>query len=107
LRSADHDAAHVRDRGLQAAPDREIFSVARAEHRVLVSADTDFAALLAEAETAAPSLVLFRRGTTRRPQQQLELLLGFLGRHSADLESGSIVVVESARVRVRRLPLDR
>lgn len=94
LRHAGHDATHVRDLGLQAAPDSEIFSLARAERRVLVSADTDFAALLAETPSASPSLVLFRRGATHRPGRQLDLLLTVLARFSRNLADGSVVVVE-------------
>ena len=47
LREAGHDAIHVRELGLQAEADEPIFDLAAKEERVIVSADTDFGAILA------------------------------------------------------------
>ncbi len=71
LRAAGHDAVHVRDYGLHAAPDEVIF---------------------------------FRSSVDRRPERQAALLLANLERLQQDLEQGSVVTVEAARLRVRRLP---
>lgn len=105
LAAAGHDAIHVREYDLQSAADEEIFDRAADEQRVIVSADTDFATLLANRQARGPSVVLFRHGTQARPERQARLLLANLGRIEADLRIGSIVVIEPDRIRTRTLPL--
>jgi predicted nuclease of predicted toxin-antitoxin system len=41
LRESRYDAVHVRDLGMQAATDEEIFTLAAVDNRVIISADTE------------------------------------------------------------------
>jgi predicted nuclease of predicted toxin-antitoxin system len=105
LGEAGHDAVHVRDYDLQAATDEVIVERAREEQRIVVSADTDFATILALRLAREPSFVLFRRGSERRPEQQAALLLANLPAIQDDLATGAIVVIEPGRLRIRTLPV--
>jgi predicted nuclease of predicted toxin-antitoxin system len=106
LRQAGHDASHVRDYGMAAADDEAIFNLAAREERVIVSADTDFGTLLSSYQKAKPSVVLLRRISQRRPEQQTALLLANLPNIVDALEKGSIVVFDEKRIRVRTLPIE-
>jgi len=105
LAAEGHEAIHVRVLGMQRATDTEVLELARREHRVLISADTDFSTILAQQSASRPSVVAFRRGTGRRPLQQAALLLANLPQIADALDEGSIVVLEEARLRIRRLPI--
>jgi predicted nuclease of predicted toxin-antitoxin system len=105
LRQGGHDAVHVRDYALQAALDGVIFQRATQEQRIIVTADTDFGLLLARKRTRKPSVVLFHHSFSHRPTDQGRSLLENLPELSSALEQGSLVVIESRRIRIRSLPI--
>ena len=71
-----------------------------------LSADTDFATILALRNKSKPSFILFRRGTERRPEQQIRLLMSNIIAIQKDLDQGSIIVFEQHRIRIRSLPVE-
>lgn len=107
LRQAGHDSVHVRRYGIHKADDEVLFDRAAQEVRVLVSADTDFARILATRQTTKPSVILFRRDTHRRPDAQASLLLANLPTISDLLDRGAIIIFEENRLLSRAAPLLR
>lgn len=96
---------HVRDYGMAAAGDPEVLSRARDENRILLSADSDFAMLLALQEASRPSFILFRQSDAVTAEHYANLLLTSLPELAADLERGCVAVYRYGRVRVRSLPI--
>lgn len=104
LRDAGHDSVHVRDYGLQAAEDPVILERAEIEERVIVSADADFAMLLALSRSSKPSFILFREADIIRAQDYAARILESLPSLESELDAGCVVTFRRRRIRVRRLP---
>jgi predicted nuclease of predicted toxin-antitoxin system len=105
LAAAGWDVEHVGSLGLERAHDTTVLATAREAGWVLISADTDFGALLAASRATAPSVVLVRRVSGRRADALARLLVANLPPLAADLDAGSVVVIGDENVRVRRLPI--
>jgi predicted nuclease of predicted toxin-antitoxin system len=103
LQVGGHDAVHAGSVGLATATDSTILDVARAEGRIVVTADLDYPRLLASQHADGPGVILFRGGSYS-DEEMLGLLDHVLARSDElDLER-SITVVDRARIRRRRLP---
>ncbi len=100
-----HDAVHARNIGLHRAPDAQIMAIALDEGRVVVTADLDYARLLALTRAEAPALILFRGGNYSEAEA-VERLAKALELVPAEEIQTSIVVIEKRRIRRRRLPLN-
>lgn len=105
LRSAGFEAIHVADLDLLTATDDEIFDQAVAEGLVVVTADSDFGALLAMRRTSNPSVVHLRHVSELVVEAHTDLLVANLPKIAEDLERGAIVSLSPTRLAVRDLPL--
>lgn len=99
-----HDALHVRDRGMSSATDDDIFALAQAESRVVVTADLDFARIVALRREPEPGLILFRAGNVT-DQEMLGLLRRVLVEVDEPTLSRSVVVIDESSIRVASLPI--
>jgi len=105
LTQAGHDAVHVRSYGLQAAEDALILERAGIEERVVVSADSDFAMLLALSRRSKPSFILFREADIIRAEEYADRILECVPLLESDLDAGCVVTFRRGRIRVRSLPI--
>lgn len=106
LRSQGHDAVHLRELGLQELGDEAVFARAVAEKRAVLTFDLDFADIAAAAGQARVAAIMFRlrSAQTARIIDRLQSVL--VSAHQA-LASDAVVIVEEARMRIRRLPIGR
>lgn len=102
-----HDAIHVGDVGRARSPDTDIFDFAAHDRRVIVSADTDFSAILAMRRNRRPSVVQLRDGTERVPELQAPLIHRWSTADARALAAGAVLTIEFGRCRVRPLPIAR
>lgn len=107
LRAAGHTVVHVADADILHAADHVILAYARSEGFVIVTADSDFATILALAGAEGPSVVHLRRIAELPPAAHLRLLLANLPSVAADLDAGAIVSLSPTRLAVRHLPIRR
>jgi predicted nuclease of predicted toxin-antitoxin system len=105
LKAAGHQAVHVADVNLLHADDEVILAYAAEHELVLVTADHDFAALLALRNATRPSVVHLRGVADQPPAVHLALLVDNLTSITDDLEAGAIVSLSPTRLAVRQLPI--
>jgi predicted nuclease of predicted toxin-antitoxin system len=104
LREQGHDAIHLHDLGLDRLPDCDVMALARAEGRIVLTHDLDFADLIAASGETLPSVVIFCL-RSMRAQRVNDYLRVLLTQHAATLSSGAVVSVSESQMRVRPLPL--
>src|SRR3954447_8835644 len=105
LTKEGHDTVHVRDLDATNARDTDVLAIATRDARVIVSADTDFGALLAHSRATAPSVILVRALVDRRPPELAGIIAANITAIQEHLDAGAVAVFSRDGIRVRRLPL--
>ena len=104
LQSDGHAAVHWSEIGSGGAPDSEILLWARTNDHVVLTNDLDFTAILASSGGRAPSVVQLRMQDLL-PDVAGNIVLRVLDQFGDDLDAGSLLTVNLAQARVRKLPL--
>lgn len=104
LAEKGQDAVHVHQVALDRSSDEAIMEYARAEQRVVITADLDYPRILALTQAGGPGLILFRGGNYNE-RETSDRLARALEAVPMDELPTSIVVIEKGRIRRRRLPL--
>ena len=105
LNRRGHDSVHASEVELDHASDRVILDYARSDQRVVVTADLDYPRLLALTKAEGPGLILFRGGNYGE-RETVERLTRAIETVPHEEFASSIVVIEKARIRRRRLPVE-
>ena len=106
LRAEGHDAVHVTELGLGSAEDQFILERAQRDQRVIISADSDFAMLLAIQQHSHPSFILFREPDITRAEQYVDRIRTALPFIETAIAAGCVVTFRRGHTRVRGLPFN-
>ena len=106
LRASGHDAIHWSALGIVGASDEQIAGWARAEHRIVLTADLNFGSLLAASGADRPSVVQLRSAVLR-PSIIGDSVVNAIAAASDDLLEGAFMTFDGTRARLRTLPFPR
>ncbi len=100
LRDAGHDAVSVLDQRLGGRPDADIAAVCKAESRILITLDSDFANILVYPPRESPGTVVIRTADQSKPVV-LELVHQIVTALALESPAKRLWIVEPRRIRVR------
>ena len=104
LRNKGWDIQHTGEIGMSRATDRQILEYARDEHRIVITLDSDFHAILAVENLDSPSVVRIRKEGLRGPELA-ELVESIWARIGQQLENGAMATITEKGMRIRKIPL--
>jgi predicted nuclease of predicted toxin-antitoxin system len=88
------------------APDSELMRWSLQNDHVLLTHDLDFGAILTATAAQGPSVIQVRTQNVM-PRYLEPILVPVLKQFSAQLDQGSLIIVDEGRARVRILPIRR
>lgn len=106
LQAYGYSGVHACQIGMARATDAELLAIARAEARIVITADLDFPQLLALSSLNGPGIILFRGGNYS-DAEMCDLLERVLQEVQPNVIEHSVCVVDKKRIRVTPLPLKR
>jgi predicted nuclease of predicted toxin-antitoxin system len=105
LKQAGFTAIHWSKIGSPTASDRELMAWASLRDHIVLTADLDFAAILAATERRRPSVILVRSDVLT-PEALGGTVLTAIQTATQELIAGAIISVDAERARLRVLPLE-
>ena len=100
------EAVHWSSVGKHNARDEEILEYARNKGYVVFTNDLDFGTILALTQTGSPSVIQVRTQDVIAANLS-NVLIPVLRKYQSELSTGSIIVIDKTKARVRILPLKR
>lgn len=104
LLSSGHQSRHAADVGFATTSDRMILEEAKKKGEVIMTHDLDYGNLLAFSGEMSSSVIIFRTRNIH-PVNLHHCILKYWSEIESPLSSGSIVIIEDAAVRIRKLPI--
>jgi predicted nuclease of predicted toxin-antitoxin system len=105
LTGAGFTAVHWSDEGAPDASDHVLMQWAAEREYIVLTADLDFAAILAATERQGPSVILVRNAILT-PDVLGSAVLAAIHQAKKELATGAIISVDAERARLRILPLE-
>lgn len=106
LANAGNSWRHVADIGLAQATDSAILEEARRSGEVIITHDLDYGHLLVFSGEQRRSVIISRRHDSR-PEALWNAIQSVWSTVDEALQSGAIILLEDATVRIRPLPIHR
>jgi predicted nuclease of predicted toxin-antitoxin system len=104
LATLGHETRHVLRIGMHKSPDFDILLEADTNNEIVLTHDLDFGDLLAMSGKSTPSVIIFRISPIDT-QIFFDILRRNLPNLETALEQGTLVIISSKNIRLRKLPI--